>query len=214
MMPHDLKLDSNLVVEDNQPSAQSPVVGLSLEVTVSHPSASLVRRSFVAFLCLLTILASSTLSGAASGGTSGSFSARLTKTSFTSAQTSSVKLVCKFKKKSGSFSYALTLKKGKKWQTVKRVKKVSYRKGSYTTTVKKVFAGKAVKLGSYRLKVSAGKSSQAPLASRVEVEARYRPRPVASLPTPPSHHLRHGQAGPDAYGLARLLEQIPDRICL
>ena len=112
-------------------------------------------------ICVAVLVGTSTLAGAASGSASaGKFSARLSKTSLTASQAGSVKLVCAFPKKSGSFSYLLTLKKGKKWQTVKAVKKVSYRKGSYTMTVKKVFAGKAVKLGSYRLKISAGSASK------------------------------------------------------
>ena len=111
-------------------------------------------------ICVVVLVGTSTLAGAASSASAAKFSARLTKSSFTSAQASSVKLVCTFPKKSGSFSYLLTFKKGKKWQTVKAVKKVSYRKGSHTMTVKKVFAGKAVRLGSYRLKVSAGSASK------------------------------------------------------
>ncbi len=111
-------------------------------------------------ICVAVLVGTSTLAGAASGGASaGQLSARLTKTSFTSAQAGSVKLVCKFKTKSGSFSYALTFKKGTKWQTVKSAEK-SYKNGAYTTTVKKVFAGKAIKLGGYRLKISAGRGSK------------------------------------------------------
>ena len=117
--------------------------------------------SFVSASSAALLVGTSTLAGAASNGISaGQLSARLTKTSFTSAQASSVKLVCKFKKKSGGFSYPAHAQEGKKWQTVKSAKKVSYRKGAYTTTVKKVFAGKPIKLGSYRLKLSAGKSSK------------------------------------------------------
>ena len=99
-------------------------------------------------------LTTATASGAAK------ISAHLTKTSFKASQASSVKLICKFSKKSGSFSYLLTFKKGSKWQTVKNVKKESYRKGSYTMTVKKLFAGKPVKVGSYRLKLSANGGSK------------------------------------------------------
>jgi hypothetical protein len=132
---------------------------------------------------LLAFVGTSTFAGAASGSASAAkLSARLTKTSFTAAQASSVKLTCKFSKKSGSFSYLLTFKKGKKWQTVKAVKKVSYRKGSSTMTVKKVFAGKAVKLGSYRLKVSAGSASKLLSFTVVKAKAKPVPPPTGSKP--------------------------------
>jgi len=112
-------------------------------------------------VCALVLISSSTLAGAASSTASaGKLSARLTKTSFASSKASSVKLIYKFSKPSKSFSYGLSFKKGKKWQAVKSVKKKGNFKGSKTTTVKKLFAGKPVKLGSYRLKLSADKSSK------------------------------------------------------
>ena len=95
------------------------------------------------------------LAGTASGtSSSAKLSARLTKTSFTSAQASSVKLVCKFTAASKSFGYAITIKSGKKWKTVKKVSSSGNFKGSYTKTVKQLFAGKSVKLGSYKLKLT------------------------------------------------------------
>lgn len=53
------------------------------------------------------------LAGAASGTVSG-ISAHLTKTSFTSAQASSVKLVCSFPASVKSFNFAITIKSGKR----------------------------------------------------------------------------------------------------
>jgi hypothetical protein len=123
-------------------------------------AAGFIRRALLLGVFLVAISIVSALAGAAPSASAAKISARLTKTSFTSSQAGSVKLICKFKKKSGSFSYLLTVKKGKMWPTVKRVKKERYRKGSYTMTVKKVFAGKPVKLGSYRLKLSAGGGSK------------------------------------------------------
>jgi photosystem II stability/assembly factor-like uncharacterized protein len=112
-------------------------------------------------LCALALAVTCGLASAVSStASSGKISAHLTKTSFTGSQASSVKLICKFSKKSGSFSYLLTFKKGSKWQTVKSVSKKSYSKGSYTMTAKQVFGGKSVKAGSYRLKLSAGGSSK------------------------------------------------------
>jgi alpha-tubulin suppressor-like RCC1 family protein len=139
-------------------------------------------RLRLGMICVALLVSTSTLAGAASNGTfSGRLSARLTKTSFTNAQAGSVKLVCKFKKKSGTFSYALKLKKGKKWQAVKSARK-SYKKGAYTTTVKKVFAGKAVKLGSYRLKISANGASKT-LSFTVKKKTSGGTTPTGSAPT-------------------------------
>jgi len=85
---------------------------------------------------------------------SAAISAHLTKTSFKSSQAGSVKLVYSISVRSTTFSYLLSLKKGKKWQTVKSVKQKGRFKGSKTMTVKKVFAGKPVKVGSYKLVLS------------------------------------------------------------
>ena len=82
-------------------------------------------------------------------------SARLTKTSFTAAQAKTVKLVCKFSPASKRFGYLLSQKKGAKWVKVRSVNKTGSFKGSYTMTVKKLFGSKAVKVGQYRVKVSA-----------------------------------------------------------
>ena len=87
-------------------------------------------------------------------------SAKLSKKSFPSAQARKVKLTCKFSPKSRIFRYVLSIKKGKKWASVKSVKKTGFYKVKYTTTVKKLFAGKAVKHGQYRLKLSADANSK------------------------------------------------------
>ncbi len=156
---------------------------LSCSLTRTLPGARCASsRVLLGSVCLLLLIGTTSLAGATSTSASAAkFSARLSKASFSASQASSVKLVCKFPGKSGSFSYLLTHKIGKKWQTVKSVKKVSYRKGSYTMTVKKVFAGKAVKLGSYRLKISAGGASKL-LAFKV-VKA---PPPPPPPPPPPT----------------------------
>ena len=68
-------------------------------------------------------------------------------------------MTCKFSPKSKVLKWALSLKQGKKWAAVKSVKKT----GSFTKvtlTVKKLFAGKAVKRGQCRLKLSADKNSK------------------------------------------------------
>jgi hypothetical protein len=86
-------------------------------------------------------------------------SVKLSKKSFTSAQAGKVKLSCKFSPKSKVFKYVLSLKKGKKWAVVKSAKKIGSFK-TYTLTVKKLFAGKAIKSGSYKLKLSADTNSK------------------------------------------------------
>jgi hypothetical protein len=84
-------------------------------------------------------------------------SAHLTSSIFTSSQAGSVKLIYKFSKPSKHFSYLLSFKQGSKWQTVKSVKKKGTFKGSKSMTVKTLFAGKPVRVGSYRLKLSVDK---------------------------------------------------------
>jgi len=86
-------------------------------------------------------------------------SCKVSKTSFSSSQAGKVKLTCKFSPKSKVFRYALSLKKGKKWAVVKSVKKTGSFK-TYTLRFKKLFAGKPIKRGSYRLKLSADKNSK------------------------------------------------------
>jgi alpha-tubulin suppressor-like RCC1 family protein len=114
------------------------------------------RAARVAAGFLLLALAFAITSSVAAAGSSarGKLSAHLTKTSFTSAQASKVKLVYKFSVPSKSFAYLLTIKKGTKWPKVVTVKKNGRFSGSQTMTVKRVFAGKAIKVGSYRLRLS------------------------------------------------------------
>ena len=87
-------------------------------------------------------------------------SAKFSKKSFPISQARKVKLTCKFSPKSKIFRYVLSIKKGKKWSVVKRVSKTSFYKAKYTITVKKLFAGKPIKRGQYRLKLSADKNSK------------------------------------------------------
>jgi hypothetical protein len=111
--------------------------------------------------CFLVLLSVGTTAAAPSShlktatASGARLSAHLTKKSFTSAEAKKVKLVYRFSSPSKSFSYLLTFKKGAKWLKVKNVKHKGYFKGSHAMTVKKVFAGKPVKVGRYRLKLSA-----------------------------------------------------------
>jgi hypothetical protein len=110
--------------------------------------------------CLLVLLLVGAATAAPSKASAAKISAHLTKTSFKSSQARSVKLIYKFSAPSKSFAYKLTFKKGSKWQTVKSVKKKGSFKGKKSLTVKKVFAGKSIKVGSYRLKLSADGGSK------------------------------------------------------
>jgi hypothetical protein len=104
------------------------------------------------------------LSGAVSSGASVKaggkvVSASLTKTSFTAAQAKTVKLAYKLSPKSKHFAYLLSLKKGTKWVKVRSVSKTGSFKGSHKMTVKALFGTKSVKVGRYRVKLSADANS-------------------------------------------------------
>ena len=112
-------------------------------------------------VCAFVLIGSSAPTGAAlRAASAGKLSARLTKTSFASSKAGSVTLTYRFSKPSKHFRYLLTFKQGKKWKTVESVKKKGSFKGSKTTTVKKLFAGKAIKVGSYRLELFADTGSK------------------------------------------------------
>jgi hypothetical protein len=87
-------------------------------------------------------------------------SAKLSKKSFPISQAKKVKLTCTFSPKSKVFKYVLSIKKGKKWTSVKSVGKTGFYKVKYAWTVKELFAGKPVKHGTYRLKLSADTNSK------------------------------------------------------
>jgi hypothetical protein len=93
------------------------------------------------------------------------FSGRLTKKSFTVAAAKSVRLIYGFSKPSKSFAYRLSIKKGSKWRLVKNAKTTKntrrlYLTGVKTARLKKLFGGKKIVLGSYRLKISSAYSTR------------------------------------------------------
>jgi alpha-tubulin suppressor-like RCC1 family protein len=136
----------------------------------------------VVVLGALMLVGTSTLAGAApSKASAAKISAHLTKKSFTKAQVKKVKVIYKFSARSKSFSYLLSLKKGSKWQKVKSVKKKGHFKGSKSMTIKKVFAGKPVKIGRYRLKLSADGGSKT-LSFKVVKAKTPVPPPTGSKP--------------------------------
>jgi alpha-tubulin suppressor-like RCC1 family protein len=97
------------------------------------------------------------------------FSAHLTKTFFTPAQAGSVKLVYRLSKPSRSFAYQLSRwnmsgnMNGWNWQTIRKVTKKGTFRGRRSLVVKKLFGGKPVQTGDYRLKLSFGRASTYPL---------------------------------------------------
>lgn len=97
---------------------------------------------------------------APSSASSGVISAHLAKTSFRSAQAGNVKLVYRFSRPARRFSYLLGFKASSGWLTIRRSTQKGSFEGSHTVTVKKLFSGKPVKAGRYRLKLTADTSSK------------------------------------------------------
>ena len=100
--------------------------------------------------------------GASSAGSvtaSARISAHLTKTSFAAADAATVKLIYKFSSKSVRFAYVLSRQQGAKWLKVRAISKRGSFRGSHTMTVKQLFGSSAVKVGRYRVKLSADANS-------------------------------------------------------
>ena len=119
----------------------------------------------------LTLTLSSPSMGAALGSPSAAtltiidspgriISAGLTKKSFKRSQARRVKLVIRFSPASVKFRYRITFKKGSKWLTVRDVRKTGGFAGVRTYTARALFAGKPIKRGSYRLKLTADANSK------------------------------------------------------
>ena len=120
---------------------------------------SLQRSLALRRLLLLTVVVLLASAGTASSSSSAKLSCHLTKKSFTSSRASTVKLVCSFPVRTKSLSSRLTIKSGKKWKQVKSLK-LKVKKSPYSTSAKKLFGSRTVKVGSYRLKISSVKSSK------------------------------------------------------
>jgi hypothetical protein len=99
------------------------------------------------------------VSSGASVRASGRVSAHLTTTSLKAAQAGQVKLIYKFSSKSKRFGYVLSRKMGAKWLNVRSVNTRGRFSGSHTMTVKQIFGPKPIKVGQYRVKVSADANS-------------------------------------------------------
>lgn len=135
---------------------------------------SATRVARIIGVCLLLALALATAGAALSTTASGGkiSSAYLTRDLITPSQAKTVKLIYKFSKPSTRFSYKLQIKKTvrvkkhgtwrnvTKWKVVKTVKKRGHFKGQKSMTVKKLFAGELIKLGSYRIGLFADRGSK------------------------------------------------------
>jgi len=142
-------------------------------------------------LCALLALAGSfALVRAVTGAqASDRLSAHLTMTSFTSTEagpfSGNVRVIYRFSKPSKSFSYELSRKKGKKWQTVKSVKQVKKKgsfKGSHRGRVGRFYGGNPIRVGSYRLKLSAD-SGAVTLFFKIVKDRSLTPVQVAAIST-------------------------------
>jgi hypothetical protein len=115
---------------------------------------------------------------------SGKIRAHLTKTSFTAAKASKVKLVYSFSAPSKRFSYRLFRKSGAKWLKVRAITRRGRFTGSHTKTVKAIFGSKPVKVGRYRLVLSAD-------ANRITRAFRVVAAPSSiARPKPPSNPVK------------------------
>lgn len=87
-------------------------------------------------------------------------SASLSQTVFGPDQTTGIKLLYSFARRSGTFGYVLSRREGKVWKTVQSVKRIGEFRGSHRLTVRKLFAGKRVVSGEYRLRLRADTNSR------------------------------------------------------
>jgi hypothetical protein len=86
---------------------------------------------------------------------SGKIRAHLSKTSFSAAEASKVKLVYSFAPASKHFSYQLLTQTGTSWVKLRAVARTGLFSGSVTKTVKSIFGSKPVAAARYRLELGA-----------------------------------------------------------
>lgn len=119
------------------------------------------RRTLVlALVCAAALIGSSALAGAASRSASGQLSVRLTRTVFASSEAGAVKLIYRFSKPSTSFSYQLSAWSHSHWWPLKTVTTKGNFRGSKSMTVKRLFSGKPLNVGRYRIKLTCAYASK------------------------------------------------------
>ncbi len=82
-------------------------------------------------------------------------SAHLTQKEFAASQAGAVRLVYSFSKRSRHFWYRLMFSQEGTWQAVHRVDRTGHFKGSHSMALARLFAGRPVDAGEYRLRVGA-----------------------------------------------------------
>ena len=131
----------------------------------SHTISTMIPRLRVRLAAagLLLGVALVLVSGGAAGGalnrSGGAISAHLARTSFKAAEAGTVKLVYRFSRPSTHFALLLTRRSGAKWLQLRSVGQKGRFSGRHTLTIAKLFAGKPIKTGSYRLKLTADGSN-------------------------------------------------------
>jgi PKD repeat protein len=111
-----------------------------------------------------------TINSGVSGATkksSGKVFAYLTDKHFRLSQAGKVKFVYSFSPQSKRFGYVLSIKRGARWLAVRSVTSTGRFQGSRKMTIKQLFARKLIKIGRYRLKLSAD-TNQKVLTFKVE----------------------------------------------
>ena len=110
------------------------------------------------------------LAGAEAGATSAAkVSARITRTSFYASQAGSVRVIYTLANAHTRFSERLLVKRGTGWRTLARAR-LSWTQGTHTVSVKALFAGRPVRVGSYQARFRAD-GTQASVAFRVRPSA-------------------------------------------
>ena len=141
---------------------------------------ALLRLTVVAMIITVGLIFSmlGAVSPAASARASSRISARLATTAFTVAQAAKVKLSYKFSSRSARFAYVLSRKQGANWLKVQSTSKRGSFRGSHTMTVKQLFGPKPVKVGEYRVRLSADANSVTLSFTLVQASSAPAPAPV------------------------------------
>jgi alpha-tubulin suppressor-like RCC1 family protein len=130
-------------------------------VSFASPPRSIAGLVAVLVAALLASLAGAAPEGRLATAVSGvKLYAHLTRTDFTVPDAGSVELVFKFSKPRETLAYELAVRSGSKWKTLESVKKKGHFKGQKSMTVTRLFAGKAVRIGSYRLTLFGGERTK------------------------------------------------------
>jgi len=104
-------------------------------------------------------VASSPAAAAQKAAGLGKLTANLTATRLAPVQASEARLSFRFLRPSTRFSYLLERRQGGRWIPLRSVKRKGHFKGAHVSTVKQLFGRKAVRVGSYRLRLHSDRSS-------------------------------------------------------